>query len=403
MITAALVYFLLMTANYSLRPVRDALALTGGSDDLPWLFTGTFVAVLALVPVYGYAASRFGRSRLVPIVYRSCALVLVGFFALLEAAPSWFPEVWAAAGFFIWISAFNLFATSLLWSALADRFAEADARRVFGLVALGGSLGALWGPGIAALTAQYLSPTAMLLFAAALLEVGIRYGRSLWHAEGELDAVPPLGGSPFAGLAEVLRSPHLQALCLYLLLMSGLQTIAYFVQGHVVEAAFSNLADRTTALATLDIAANALNLIGQALLTGRLLSRFGLSFALVALPIASAVGLGLVAVWPVFWAVALLQVGQRSTKFILAKPAREVLFTSVSRSERYKAKSFIDTVVYRGGDALAGWGFTGLLALGLGLSGIAGLAVPLALGWGAFGLALGRRHARGVDVAADPR
>lgn len=391
----ALVYFVLMTAYYALRPVRDAFGISGGSRALPWLFTATFASVVVATPIYGWAASRYGRARLIPIVYRVCAVVLALFFAAMQLGY----KLEAGYAFFVWISVFNLFAISALWSVMSDSFREPDARRVFGLVAFGGSAGALLGPGIAAATAEILTAPYLLLFAAFLLEFGILLGRPLWigparHHGGDPSTTGALGGSAFEGFGQVLRSRQLQAICVYLLLMTTVATVAYFEQGHILEAAFADDEQRTQVLAGIDIAVNAITMVGQALFTGRLLRRFGVTVALVVLPLVCLAGLLGLAAAPTLVLLAGFQILRRATNYTMSKPAREVLYTSVSRSERYKAKAFIDTVVYRGGDALAGWGFAGLLALGLGLSGIALASAPVAATWVLAGLWLGRRHER---------
>ena len=368
------VYALVLTANYMLRPLRDALALTGGSSKLPWLFTATFVGVLIAAPLIGWAAARLGRARLVEVVYGVCALVLVGLWGALGFGP----RVLASQAFFVWISIFNLIAVSMLWSVLADRLRTADAGRLFGLIAFGGSLGAIVGPTVAALVV----------------------GRPLWGARRGPDADDgergdeamedaPIGGSAWEGFVQVLRSPALAGICLYLLLMTTTATVVYFEQELIIERTFADDAARTTALAGIDLAVNVLSLSAQALLTGRIIRRFGLGVALAALPLVTAVGLGLLGLMPALAIVAGLQIVRRASNYALAKPAREVLFTAVPRSARYKAKSMIDTVIYRGGDALAGWAFTGLGALGLGLGAIAWITAPLALLWTGLGWRLG--------------
>jgi AAA family ATP:ADP antiporter len=382
------VYALVLTANYMLRPLRDALALTGGSSKLPWLFTATFVGVLIAAPLIGWAAARLGRARLVEVVYGVCALVLVGLWGALGFGP----RILASQAFFVWISIFNLIAVSMLWSVLADRLRTADAGRLFGLVAFGGSVGAIVGPTVAGLVATFLFADHLLLVAALLLIAALVVGRPLWGErrgpDPEAEAAP-IGGSAWEGFVQVLRSPALAGICLYLLLMTTTATVVYFEQELIIERSFTDDASRTAALAGIDLAVNVLSLSAQALLTGRIIRRFGLGVALAVLPLVTAVGLGLLGLMPALAIVAGLQIVRRASNYALAKPAREVLFTAVPRSARYKAKSMIDTVIYRGGDALAGWAFTGLGALGLGLGAIAWVTAPLALLWTGLGWRLG--------------
>jgi len=385
---AASVYALILTANYMLRPLRDALGISGGADKLPWLFTATFVGMLIAAPLIGWASARLGRARLIQAVYGVCALVLTGLWLGLQFGP----RLWTSYGFFVWISIFNLIAVSMLWSVLTDRMRTAEASRLFGLVAFGGSVGALVGPSIAALVATFLVADHLLLIAALMLLIALVVGRPLWQSTAE-HALPgdgePLGGGPFEGLQQILKTPALAGLCVYLLLMTTTSTVVYFEQETLIERSFHDDSSRTAVLAGLDIAVNTLSLAAQALLTGRLLHRLGLAFALTSLPLITALGLSALGFAPVLAVLVGLQVIRRATNYALAKPAREVLFTALPRSTRYKAKSLIDTVVYRGGDALAGWAFAGLSALGLGLGAIAGLTAPLALAWMVIGWRLG--------------
>lgn len=387
---AALVYALVLTANSMLRPLRDALGIAGGTGKLPWLFTATFIGVLVTAPIIGWAAAKLGRARLVQAVYGVCALVLAGLWCGLQSGA----RLWTSYAFFVWISVFNLVAVSLLWSVLADRMRTADARRLFGLVAFGGSVGALVGPGIAALVATLLVADHLLLIAAAMLLLALVAGRRLWRsapseASGPAD-LPALGGSAWEGFRQVLREPMLAGICLYLLLMSLTSTVVYFEQETLIQRGFADDDSRTAVLAGIDIAVNVLSLGVQALLTGRLLRRFGLAVGLAGVPLLTAVGLGVLGIVPALAILVGFQVLRRASHYALAKPAREVLFTVLPRSARYKAKNLIDTVVYRGGDALGGWIFAGLTGLGLSLGAIAWLAAPVSLLWTALGWRLSK-------------
>ncbi|MCB9704090.1 MAG: MFS transporter [Myxococcales bacterium] len=389
------VYGLVLTAYYMLRPLRDALALVGGSGRLPWLFTATFVGMLLAAPLLGWAAARLGRARLIPAVYGVCALVLVGLWIALAVGP----REAATAAFFVWISIFNLVAVSLLWSVVVDRLKTAQASRLVGLVAFGGSLGAIVGPALAALVATYLVAEHLLLVAALLLVVTLVVGAPLWAAdrgEGE-----PLGGGPLEGFGQLVRSPLLVGISLYLLLMTSTSTVVYFAQATILERSVAGDGERTTVLAAIDLAVNVLALATQGLFTGRLLRRFGLALPLASLPVVSALGLGVLGAAPTLAVVAVLQVLRRALGYAVAKPAREVLFTALPRSARYKAKGLIDTVVYRGGDAAAGWAFAGLGALGLGLGAIAWVCAPLALLWALLGWRLGASAEGGQESMSD--
>jgi AAA family ATP:ADP antiporter len=393
----------LLTANAGLHPLRDAMGVAGGVDNLQWLFTATFLVMLAAVPLFGLAVAKLGRARLVPWVHRVLAGQALVFFALMQGWLGEGPaiELWTARVFFVWTSVFNLFAVSLFWSVMADLFDGGDAKRLFGLISVGASIGALLGPLIGGALALWADPSLLLLLVALALELALGCLRALHatHATHPSASVPvasesgeAIGGSPFAGIAELLRSPALLSICAYVLLMTASSTVVYFVQARIVEREFLDPDARTAAFASIDFAVNALTLILQGLVAGRSIRRFGLGVTLAVLPLVTLIGLLALALAPVLATLIAMQVVRRACQYGLAKPAREVLFTTVDRSQRYKAKSLIDTVVYRGGDALTGWAFAGLAALGLGLGSIALVFAPLAAGWIGVGLWLGRER-----------
>ncbi len=404
---AGLWFGFLMTANYGLKPLREAMGVTSGADKLHWLFTATFLAMLAAVPIFGLAAAKLGRARLVPWVHRFLASHALIFFALMQGWLGEGPELmaWTARVYFVWVSVFNLFAVSLFWSVMADLFSSGDARRLFGLISVGGSIGALAGPVLGGALALWVDPSVLLLVVAVLLEASTWCLRGLAERpfasdphdpRSQDDSAAAIGGSPFAGIGEVLRSPALLGICAYVLLLTASSTVVYFAQAHIVEREFSDEAERTAVFAGIDLAVNTLTLLGQALVSGRMMRRVGLGPTLAAMPLLTLIGLLALAASPVLATLVGFQVIRRAAQYALARPAREVIFTSVDRSQRYKAKSFIDTVVYRGGDALTGWAFAGLTSLGLGLGAISLVFAPLALGWIGVGLWLGKREADGA-------
>ncbi|MEZ4451625.1 MAG: hypothetical protein R3B09_19290 [Nannocystaceae bacterium] len=379
---AATAQALVMGATTMLRPLRDALAAGGGQARLPWLFTASFLGVVIAAPLIAHAAARLGRARLVGVIYGVSALVLVALWIGLQGpARGRFAEL-----FFVWISVFNLVTVSLLWSVLVDRLGPGAASRLFGLIAIGASAGAILGPAIAAAVATTLGADALLLIAAGCLALLVPVLGPLLRGG---DGGEALGGSAFDGIRQLARSPRLLRIAAYVALMSGTATVLYFEQEAIVAARFVDDDARTAALAGVELAVNALALLLQGLCTGPWLTRLGLRSALVLLPLVSAAGLGLVGAAPAWWALVVAQVSRRTADYALARPAREVLFTAVDRSARYKAKGIIDTVVYRGGDALVGWGFLALSGLGLGLGGIAWAALPLVALWGLVGWHLG--------------
>jgi AAA family ATP:ADP antiporter len=388
---SALWFCCLLTTNYTLRPLREAMGVAGGVEQLHWLFTATFLAMLAAVPIYGFAVARLGRARLVPVVHRFFALNLLVFFALMHG---WFGDgeavrIWTARVFFVWTSVFNLFVISLFWSVMADLFDGGDARRLFGVIAVGGSVGAIVGPSLGGLLSWWVSPSVLPLVGVVLLELAVWAMRAIMPSKRDRES--PIGGGVLAAIPELLRSPLLLGICAYILLLTISSTTVYFIQARIIEQAFVDDRTRTTVFAAIDLIVNVTSLITQALLTGRVIRRIGLGWTLAALPCLCLIGLVGLAAAPAFASLVGFQILRRAGDYALARPAREVLYTAVDRSARYKAKNLIDTVVYRGGDALTGWAFAGLEALGLALGTVALVIAPLAGVWMAVGMWLGRR------------
>ena len=391
-------FFALLCSYYILRPLRDEMGILGGVNKLQWVFTGTFLAMCIAVPIFAALAARLPRRRLLPSVYYFFVLNLLIFFALFKSDIA---VASVARAFFIWVSVFNLFVVSVFWSFMADLFNNEQARRLFGFVAAGGSAGAIVGPFVTASLAKPVGVINLLLISALLLLLAIVciHRLSRWATE-DLPASTaeagtaevPIGGGVLDGVKLVLRSPYLLGICVYIWLYTTLSTFLYFEQAHIVANAYSDSASRTQLFAYMDLAVNTLTVIGQVLLTARIIARFGIAVTLALIPAAVALGFLVLAAFPVLAVLVVFQVIRRAGNFAIARPTREILFTVVTREEKYKSKNFIDTVVYRGGDAVSGWAFAGLAGAGLGLSGIALLAAPLALLWLHTGVALGRKQ-----------
>ncbi|MCF8178778.1 MAG: MFS transporter [Sulfuritalea sp.] len=390
-------FFLLLASYYILRPLRDEMGIAGGIAKLPWVFTGTFIAMLLAVPLFGFIASRLPRRQFLPLVYGFFILNLLLFYLAFQI-DGW-REVTARA-FFIWASVFNLFVVSVFWSFMVDIFSSAQGKRLFGLIAAGGTAGAITGPLLTSLLVVPVGPMNLLLISALLLAGAVLCIRQLgvWSArqapaEGAASAPEALGGSVLAGLTLILRSPYLLGVALFMLLFTTLSTFLYFEQAHIVAQSFASSAERTRFFALLDLTVNTLTVLVQVLVTSRLLGRLGVAGSLALVPLLSALGFALLALTPVLAALAGFQVLRRAGDYAITRPSRELLYTVVDREAKYKAKNALDTVVYRGGDALAGWLFAGLKSLGLGLAVIAWIAVPIALAWAAIAFWLGRRQA----------
>ena len=368
-------FFALMAGYYILRPLREEMGIRGGVEHLPWNFTATLVAMLVAVPFYSELVARVPRARAVPIVYRFFLANLIGFYAAMRLGLS--PAV-VARVFFVWVSVYNLFVVSVFWSFLADLFTGAQAKRLFGFVAAGGSAGALAGPAVAGLLAGALGAANLLLVSAALLEVATQAVRRLvrWSRESgaslaraEEGRGEPLGGSAFSGIGLVFRDRYLLAIAWQMLLFTLCSTLLYLPTARLLASAVPDSARRTALFASVDFAVNVLALLTQSLATGALLTRLGLGAALGLVPALSAVGFAAAAAWPSVWVLGVLQALRRAASYAVERPAREVLFTSVTREERYKSKGFIDTVVYRAGDAGSAWLAQGVASAGAGISG----------------------------------
>jgi AAA family ATP:ADP antiporter len=386
-----LYFFFLLSSYYILRPVRDEMGIRGGVDQLQWLFTGTFMAMVIAVPVFAWFASRYPRRTLLPVVYLFFIANLLCFYGLFQLDVN---PVYTARAFFIWLSVFNLFAVSVFWSFIVDIFNAESAKRLFGIIAAGGSAGAIAGPLltaslVGAVGVSNLLLVASLLLALALLCIGVL---RRWAGSNATESAPALGGNIYEGIVRVVRSRYLLGICGYILLYTTVATILYFTQARIVAAEFDTAVDRTQIFALMDFAVNTLTVVLQLLVTGRLVSRFGVALALVLLPAVVTIGLLSFSIAPVLGVLLVVQVSRRAVNFAIARPVREMLYTVLPRVDRYKSKNIVDTLVYRGGDALSGWAYAVSAAAGAGLATIAALAVPLALAWCALAYWLGRRY-----------
>lgn len=398
-------HFCVLASYYLVRPLRDALGLEGGADKLQWLFTATFLVMLLMVPLFGALVSRLPTRCFVPLIYRCIGLTMILFGVLIanRVAPVQVGNV-----FFVWISVYNLFIVSIFWSVLVDRFSSEQGQRLFGFVAAGGTLGTFIGPLLAATMAARIGPIALTLAAAVLLELAVRCHRALL-ARTEAQSVDPLrvdrrmGGSMLAGITLISRSPYLLGLVLFMLLHTTAATFLYFEQGRIVADSYSNVASRTQFFAVVDLIVSALTLTFQLLLTGPLIRMIGVGGALITLPLATVVAFTAMALAPVPTTVALAQGLRRAIEFSVVRPAREVLWTVVSREEKYKAKNVIETLVYRGGDAMSGWLSVGLAAMGAGFGIVAMLILPVAGGWAGLCLWLAKRQKHKAEVVEDLR
>ncbi len=374
-------FFCLLCGYYLIRPVRDEMAIQAGLANLPWLFTAVFLVMLALTPVFGWLVSHVPRRQLLPWLYAFFAMNLLFFYALMVSKV----EVQRTAqAFYIWVTVFNLFAVSVFWSFMVDLWNGEQAKRLFGLIAAGGTLGALAGPALTALLVKELGVPNLLLMSAAFMSLCVviivwlgRWGAT--HGALSAQEEKPMGGSLLDGIKLVLKTPLLLWLCALIFLLASLGTVMYFEQQRLVASAFASSAERTQYFAQLDLVTNFLVLLIEIFVTSFIMTRFGLLPALLVLPIMTVLSFAWIAADPSLTVVAGGLVLRRVAEYALAKPAREVLFTSLSREAKYKAKNVIDTVVHRGSDMVGSWLSGWLKALTANQIPVAWLTIPLAV------------------------
>jgi len=391
--------FALLSSYYIMRPIRDQAGVAGGVQNLQWLFTGTLVGMLLLNLPFAYLVKKLPRSRFIPLTYHFFVINILLFAVALHVADS-AQSVWVGRIFFIWASVYNLFVVSVFWQLNVDLFSPEQGKRLFGFIAAGATIGAITGSSVTASLARYVSPTFLLIGAAALLEIAVfAVGRLaqlspvLHHRPADADAQreeQPIGGSIVAGIVNAVRSPYLLGVCAFMMLFAITSTFLYFEQARIVRDSFSDRGAQTAFFASIDLAVNVLTLAIQLFFTGRIVSRLGVALALALLPAMTMIGFGALAAMPSLGAIAGFQVIRRAADYAIARPTREVLFTVVPREDRYKTKGFIDTFVYRLGDQVGAWSMAALGGLGASVAALA--AIPIAALWLGNALWLGRRQ-----------
>src|ERR1700759_2263243 len=388
--------FSLLSSYYIMRPIRDQMGVAGGVNNLQWLFTGTLVGMLVLNLPFSWLVKTFPREQFITIAYRFfTANILLFALALYLATPE--QTVWIGRIFFIWTSVFNLFVVSIFWQMIVDVFTAEQGKRLFGFIAAGATLGAIAGSAFTVSTVEHMAPAYLMIGPALMLEVAVFCVRRLSGLSASLSERPraepeqPIGGTLLGGIRDALSSSYLLNVSLFLLLYAVTSTFLNFQQAAVVSHAFANRAAQTQFFASVDLGVNILTLAVQLFLTGRILKRFGVGTTLSLLPVFSVVGFGAVALIPTLASVVGFQLIRRAGNFAIARPTREVLFTVLPREDRYKAKSFIDTAVYRLGDQLGAWSFALLTTLGLGLTQVSVVAAAVSGCWLGHSLWLGAR------------
>lgn len=409
-------FFLVLASYFVIRPIRDQMGVASGADNLAWLFTGTLLGMLLLHPIFSALVARYPRRVFIAWIYRVFIGMLVAFYFLFTVADAT-QSIWVGRAFFIWTSVFNLFVISVFWSFMTDTYHPSQGKRLFGFIAVGGTVGALLGSSITAALVGVLGPINLLLVSALLLELAGRAAHAFERHEAKLARVVAresdqedgvttqaaaeamqkqeevIGGGILEGMYRVARSRYLLGLAALILFFAVVSTFLYFHLIAIVEEVMAGDDEGQTRLfAVMEVAVQSLTLITQLFLTGRILKWLGLGLSLAVLPLVSLAGFGILAAAPILVVVVLFQVLRRAANFAIQRPAREVLYTVVPRTDKYKAKNFNDTFVYRAADQLGAWSYTAMGWAGLGLSALALTMLPISLVWLLLALWLGRSY-----------
>jgi AAA family ATP:ADP antiporter len=388
--------FLIMFSYYILRAVRDEIS-SADRGNLQLLWTAVFVVMLLAVPAYSWVASRWSRGVFVPLANRFFIACLVGFWLCLVLLPEG-ARPWIDRVFYVWTSVFALFVVTIFWGFMADCFDNNQGKRLFAFIAVGSSVGGMAGSTVTAVLAEWVPTFSLLLLACVPLElaswcVGVlhrRFATGNVRTAGEAGRV--IRGNAWSGMQAVFASPYLLGIAAFIALMTFVSTILYFQQAYLVAEAFSDRGERTAFFAKIDLVVNILTVLLQVYITARIVKWLGVGLTLALLPIAITAGFVAVGLWPTLAILVTVQVIYRAGRYGLTKPAREMLWTVLSREDKYKAKPFLDAAVYRGGDLVSGWIYAGLAALGLSVGAISLAAAPVAGLWIMLGLKLGRRE-----------
>jgi len=390
--------FSCLASYYIIRPVRDGMSSDWSDAELSTIWTFTFIISFVVVSFYGYICSKIKFKYLVPGVYGFFAATFLLLFILINVFPDMnrLNQV-----FYVWVSVFSLLNISVFWSFMADTYSKTQAKRLFGFIASGSSLGAIFGPTIAFLFAGQVGSDTLVLISAVMLLIPMTIAIYLSRIkETDLENTTSseynetsMSGNFLDGFVEFLRTPLskniLFGIGMFIVLYSGMSTFIYFAIKNILTDIDADT--RTQIWAGIDLATNVLAVFTAMFGTSRLAKRYGLSVTLSLVPGIIIIGMFVLALSPILWVVVGLQIIRRAGEYAITKPAREMLFTLVDREARFKAKSVIDVVVYRAGDIFWAWGFTGLTqVLGLGLGGVAAIGGGIAMIWTALALRLGR-------------
>jgi ATP:ADP antiporter, AAA family len=395
-------FFAVLSAYYIVRPVRDEIGVALGKDALHQLFSVVFFVMLLLVPLFGFVAARFPRRYVLPAIYAFFASNLVAFWIVLKVAPG---NHDALGTFFVWGSVFNLFVVSLFWSLMSELWSHDAAKRLYGFISAGGTAGALAGPLLTQGLVRIFAPVDLMLASAALLLAAMVASlllRRVKSPDAEAGEAEPAGGGVFDGAVKVLTTPLFARIALFVFIANVVGTFFYLEQARLVAASIPRDADRVLFFSGRDLAVSIATLLIEIFGTAHILKRFGVTVALLALPVTGAIGVLCLSFDAALGVVAAVMVAERVVAFALANPAIKLTFTLASADEKYKVQSFIDTVVFRGGDAASGWLYS-ILGGGIGFAAgaMGAVAIPLAVLWAWIAAQLGAdQHRRAAEVVA---
>lgn len=392
----------LMSAYYILRPVRDAMASDWTDAEVSWLWTLNFFISTVIVALYGIMVSKFRFRLLVPAMYG----IFAGSFIIFYVLGSIYEDsILIDKAFYVWVSVFSLFHISVFWSFMSELFSKEQSSRLFGVIAVGASVGGLIGPSITAIFSVSLGTDKLMLIASTMLLIPIPiifFLQSLKTKElnNEVLITPisnqSIGGNPLAGFKMFFSNPYLLSIGVFILLYTGISSFVYFELKNLLSD-FSR-PERSVIWAQMDLAVNILAISTGLFATGRIVTRFGMPATIAMVPIIICIGLLILAISPLLGVVMILQIVRRAGNYAVTRPAREMLFTLVNQETRFKAKPVIDIVAYRGGDMITAWLFTGLTqGLGLGLAAVAAIGAGIAGLWTLVGIYLGRWFERDND------
>jgi AAA family ATP:ADP antiporter len=397
-------HFLILTGYYITRPIRDSIGASN-MEALSWMFTATLIGMLIANVAFAAIVARMSRRKFVPLAYGFFIFVFGLFFIVMQTRPA-AEQLWINRGFFVWVSVFNLFNTAVFWAFMTDLFTVEQGKRLYGFIAVGGTLGAICGAYITKHFVRDIGPANLLIIAAvmfALAGILVRFFPTGFTDEGKHAAKPeePIGGSVWSGITHICRSPYLMGLAATMLLYTTTSTWAYFQQSELAGGILKTSTARTEFFGNLEIWVNTITVLIQILLTGRLLKWFGVGFTLVALPFVSMIGFAAMGFAASLATLAVFQIARRAAAYALMRPSREILFTVLKREDKYKVKSVTDTLGYRTGDQLGAWSYSGMHAVGLTLASISFVAVPVVAGWCVLSLWLGQKQAALARARAD--